>query len=381
MHIARIAEVARDPKSHTNYKFLGLAHMQDIARTYANQLNDLKLQVSRVQFSHVLTNSIQGLNDSRKYISTLTQLDDYHRLLMAVSENDIPRLQQIINVALRHGTSVREIVNKLEDALEGAYCPRGYGADDLDIATLVYRLGGRQLLFALNHKLSLPSLRTLRARSTFTTITPTIGPIRDEHMHENIHTIILGPRSDTSPKRGVSLMIDEIALEEMAVHFSKYNKVGGLCWKHSHLVDPVLRTYESAVNIAQNIHAGQVHLGKELTVIGASFFGEDDIYPLLAAPTCKAEDAADMEHLLARAINSWSAAGAGASAGPIWSFATDGDATRRAAGHKLFLKNVLALESPLYGTLINMPGLNLFTGDGEVTLDFDYKHILKRKFF
>ncbi|KAG2753036.1 hypothetical protein P692DRAFT_20723497, partial [Suillus brevipes Sb2] len=45
MHIARIAEVARDPKSHTNYKFLGLAHMQDIARTYANQLNDLKLQV------------------------------------------------------------------------------------------------------------------------------------------------------------------------------------------------------------------------------------------------------------------------------------------------------------------------------------------------
>jgi hypothetical protein len=58
-------------------------------------------------------------------------------------------------------------------------------------------------------------------------------------------------------------------------------------------------------------------------------FGEDDIYPLLAAPTCKAEDAADMEHLLARAINSWSVAGAGASAGPIWSFATDGDATRR----------------------------------------------------
>lgn len=42
---------------------------------------------------------------------------------------------------------------------------------------------------------------------------------------------------------------------------------------------------------------------------------------------------------------------------------------------------MLAHESPLYGTLINMPGLNLFTGEGEVTLDFDYKHILKRKFF
>ncbi|KAG2096550.1 uncharacterized protein F5147DRAFT_583983 [Suillus discolor] len=45
-HIACIAEVTRDPKSHTNYKFLGLAHMQDIARIYANKLNELKLQVS-----------------------------------------------------------------------------------------------------------------------------------------------------------------------------------------------------------------------------------------------------------------------------------------------------------------------------------------------
>lgn len=67
--------------------------------------------------------------------------------------------------------------------------------------------------------------------------------------------------------------------------------------------------------------------------------------------------------------------------GPIWSFVTDGDATRCAAGHKLLLKNMLVLELPLYGTLINMPGLNLFTGDGEVTQGFDYKHILKCTLF
>lgn len=91
----------------------------------------------------------------------LTQLDDFNRLLMAISHNDIPRIHQIVNVALRNGASVREVVNKLEDALEGVYRPRGYGADDLDMATLIFRLGGRQLLFALNQKLCLPSLRTL----------------------------------------------------------------------------------------------------------------------------------------------------------------------------------------------------------------------------
>ncbi|KIK32417.1 hypothetical protein CY34DRAFT_55944, partial [Suillus luteus UH-Slu-Lm8-n1] len=317
------------------------------------------------------------LNDSRKYMHALTQLDDYQRLVMAISEKDIPRLQQIVNVALRNGASIREIVNKLEDALEGAYRPRGYGASDLDIATLVLRLGGSQLLFALNHSLGLPSIRTLRTRSTFTKLTPTIGPIRNEQLDENIRSVVLKSRTNITTPCGVSLMIDKIALEEMAVHFSKYNKVAGLCWKHSHLVDPVLRTYESAVTIAQKIHDGEVHLGKELTVIGVACFGEDELYPILAAPTCKTEDAGDMEGVLARAIERWNATGA-AIVGPLWSFATDGDATRRAAGHRLFLKTPLSTDSQLYGVLSNMPGLNTLTGDGEVTLDFDFKHIFKR---
>lgn len=314
---------------------------------------------------------------------SLTQLDDYNRLLMAISEKDIPRIHQIVDVALRHGSSVREVVNKLEDALEGAYTPRGYGADDLDIATLVFRLGGRQLLFALHQSLGLPSLRTLRTKSTFTSIVPTIGPIRDEQFDQNIQNVVIHTRAHSSlaSLRGVSLMIDEIALEEMVVHFSKYNKVGGLCWKHSHTIEPVLRTYESAVNIAQKLHDGELHLGKELTIIGASCFGEDEIYPILAAPTCKTEDATDMERILSRAIGSWNRTGASESVGPIWSLATDGDATRRAAGHKLFVKFPLPPESPLYGTLVNLQGLNLSTGEGEITLDFDFKHIFKRKYF
>ncbi|KAG2348099.1 hypothetical protein BDR05DRAFT_853925, partial [Suillus weaverae] len=123
--ITHLVDAARNPKSHTNYRFLGLAHMQDLTKAYADQMRQLKLQ---------------GLNDLHKYMTSLTQLDNYHRLLMAISEQDIPRLRQVINVALHNGASVQEIVNKLEDALEGAYRPRGYGADDLDIATLVFCL-------------------------------------------------------------------------------------------------------------------------------------------------------------------------------------------------------------------------------------------------
>jgi hypothetical protein len=175
-------------------------------------------------------------------------------------------------------------------------------------------------------------------------------------------------------------MIDELALEERVIYFGKYNKIGGLCWKHANVIDPVLHTYDSAVRIAHKIHKQEVHLGKEVTVIGVACFGEDELYPVLAAPTCKTEDAADMEGILARGIERWNATGAATRVGPVWSFATDGDATRRAAGHRLFLKKPLSPDSPLYATLTDMPGLNTFTGDNEVTLDFDFKHIFKCEF-
>jgi len=43
----------------------------------------------------------------------------------------------------------------------------------------------------------------------------------------------------------------------------------------------------------------------------------------------------------------------------------------------LFVKTELPKMSKLYGTLSCMPGLNLATGDDEITLDFYYKHIFK----
>ncbi|KAG1754671.1 hypothetical protein EDD22DRAFT_784571, partial [Suillus occidentalis] len=221
---------------------------------------------------------------------------------------------------------VHAVVNKLEDALKGVYHPGGYNADNLDIATLIFRLEGHQLPFALNQKLFLLSLCTLRAKSTFTSLVLTIGPIRNNQFDQNIQTIVLDTHTASPsklPLHGISFTIDEIALEEMAMHFSKYNKVRGLCWKHSHIINPILCTYDSAVSIAQKIHNGKVHLSKELTVICVSCFGEDEIYPILAAPTCKVEGASDMECILVQTIEYWNASDVTASVGPVWLFETD----------------------------------------------------------
>jgi len=116
-----------------------------------------------------------------------------------------------------------------------------------------------------------------------------------------------------------------------------------------------------------------------MSVLAIGSFGDDEIFPILAAPTCKCEDAEKMVSIFTLAIDRWRETGAEEQLGPIFSVATDGDSTWRAAGHRMFLKHELSTMSRLYGTLSHMPGLNLTTGDCEITLDFDYKHIFKRK--
>ncbi|KAG2051216.1 hypothetical protein BDR06DRAFT_973933 [Suillus hirtellus] len=260
---------------------------------------------------------------------------------MAISKQNIPQLQQIINVELHNGTSVWEIVNKLEDALEVV--------DNFSLHSIKASVFPPFALFAPGPHLphSLPLLALFAMNSLMKIFAC------------------------------VSLMVDEIALEEMAVHFSKYNKIAGLCWKHSHLINPVHHMYKSAITIAQKFHDGEVHLGKELMVIGVTCFREDKLHPVLVAPTCKTENAGDMEITLTHAIEWWNRTGAAALVRPVWSFATDGDAMHHAAGHKLFLKKLLLPESPLYSILNNMPGLNTMTGDAKVMLDCDLKHIFK----
>ncbi|KAH7918867.1 hypothetical protein BV22DRAFT_1023900, partial [Leucogyrophana mollusca] len=322
------------------------------------------------------------LNLGRKVTNAIFKLTDHQRLLQCIIDHNVPRLYHTAAMAMRNGASIRAIINTIEAAIEGIYHPRGFGADDFDLALLVYRLGGHNLLYAMNHKLGLPSLRALRNHLDFTNIMPTVSTISADQIIHNITNVVIEPRTRAGRDTiyGVSFKMDEVALEEMAVHFRKSNCIGGLCWKHSSCIDPVLHSCESAVTIAEKLKAGEVHLGKEMSVIAVSCFNEDGTYPILAAPTCKTEDASDMEMIFGLAINCWNHTEASAKVGPLWSFATDGDATRRAAGYKVFVKTELPRTSQLYGCLGNMPGLNLYTGHDEVTLDFDFKHIFKRTY-
>ena len=87
----------------------------------------------------------------------------------------------------------------------------------------------------------------------------------------------------------------------------------------------------------------------------------------------------DWKALMCNIIDSWYDSNTHKKVGLLWSFAMDGDATRCKARHKVFLRSKLTPSSPIYGILSGLTGLNLYTGLHDMTLDFNYKHILKHK--
>ena len=113
---------------------------------------------------------------------------------MALFQSNMLWLRQLLSTLLNSGAGINTILHKIEEAIEHGYKPRNYGEDAYDLALLVYRLGGANLLYALNQRLALPSLHSvIRNHFSLVTITPTIGPITPDVIAANIRGVIVEP--------------------------------------------------------------------------------------------------------------------------------------------------------------------------------------------
>ncbi|KIK76637.1 hypothetical protein PAXRUDRAFT_28940 [Paxillus rubicundulus Ve08.2h10] len=271
-----------------------------------------------------------------------------------------PWLQHILHTLLKNGASIQTILRRIEDAVVNGYNPHSYNQAEFNLALLIYRVGGANLLTTLNQRLCIPAVHTVQNNTLSIKITPTISSITSETTAQNIHSVIIEPhaQSGQTALRGVSLLMDETALEEAATYHPAQNGVRGLCWKHAGVIYPYLDTYDSAEQLAQNIQER------------SSWEGDDQTYPVLAAPSCKEEDHTDWEALMYNIIELWYDNDTHKKVGPLWSFATDGNATHHKAGHKIFLQAKLIPSSPIYGILSGLAGLNLRRVNSKILLHY-----------
>ena len=68
-------------------------------------------------------------------------MSEHGRFLIALSELDVPRVRQLVATALKAGRSISYIVDKLFDAANGLYRPKGYDDKELDLSFLILKVG------------------------------------------------------------------------------------------------------------------------------------------------------------------------------------------------------------------------------------------------
>ncbi|EKM57125.1 uncharacterized protein PHACADRAFT_51634, partial [Phanerochaete carnosa HHB-10118-sp] len=313
------------------------------------------------------------------------RLNDYKRFTMAVGTFDIARLKQLVAQGLKRGASAHTILDKMRDAADGLYKPRGYTTHDAEMAYLAKALGGPRLLFMLNHSLAgLPSARTIRKHMQVPELRPSVSQPTTAEIGANI-TSFCGPLAvpEPLPRSGHTLVIDGIAQESKARYDATSNQVLGLCREHSHMLDLRVLSVEAVKAIAAALHGDSpcCHYGSEATVAAMAPFRKDHytIIPIMVSPTCKAETAEELAEHILMILRTWHESEDGERRhGPCWSVGTDGDAKFRTAKFRALTSKTLERGTPLHAKLVWLRGLNLQVGPYDVTADADPKHIFKR---
>lgn len=287
------------------------------------------------------------------------------------------------------------MLERVEAAADGRYRPRNYTDTDYDLAAYLYECGGGAAVHAANHSyLALPSEQAIRPMRRNFALRISSSGIRVGDHEQNI-SMHFRPREEQSscaprPQRrraGVSLAIDETAGQGQPCYLPCTDEIGGMCLEHilrylaEHGSVTMGDKLSDAMAIAQAVREGKIHVGKEFTCAAINVLTEEgySAKPIHLSATCKHGDVHHSARLILSCIEAWKRSEWGERhVGPLWAISSDGDATRRAAMYMICTEKELSKDSGLFRRLNGCCGLNLSVGDGDITMDFDYRHIWKR---
>jgi hypothetical protein len=134
--------IKNDNNKHLNRKYLNYNLFVERLESKDEKIYRLKLENLRKDF---------------QLICYKNQIDMHKRFLNLIAQEDVPRLSQILTVCLNQKTGIRGIIDKFLLAAGDLYHAKGWNENDIDLATLVLRMGGPTLLYAFTDTNILPS--------------------------------------------------------------------------------------------------------------------------------------------------------------------------------------------------------------------------------
>lgn len=313
------------------------------------------------------------------------RLDDFKRFIMAIDSLDVPRLHQLISVALCQGASINAIIECMRLAAYGGYHPWGYGEYDIELAYLVKAIGGPRLLYALNYSLGLPSARSIWRHIKVPELLSSVAAPTSEEVGTNIHAFF---GEDVIPEPlpccGHSVFLDGVSIDEKGSYLHQSKSIVGFCHEHAPIEELCITNIDSIKCVTGAVHGEKptYHYGKEATVVAIAPFHKNhyNAIPIMVSLTCKAEKGDGFARLLAMIIEAWRDNPDGeAHHGPLWCVGTDGEGTFRMEKFKLLMTHEATID--LAHILAPLPGINLHTGPNGIMINCDPKHIWKCECF
>ncbi|KAJ6603726.1 hypothetical protein B0H10DRAFT_1957784 [Mycena sp. CBHHK59/15] len=251
---------------------------------------------------NVNTLKLKNLNTTDSLTSAREHLSDYTAVFDFIGTTQVPALHRILSKVHKEGWAIKKLRSMLQLATDGEYTARNYSQYEIDLAILLYKLGGGGAVHAMNHSIFvLPSLKTIQPHRRQHKITPSIHGLKFSDISRNI-SALFGSRIsfddgtelavDVPPTRyGHTLSFDKLATECRIDYMTATDDMGGFCLEHLDGLETVkvgkdIRMVEAAVAAVRD---GKVHIAHEASVGAISSYSRTNYgaRPVYVASTCK----------------------------------------------------------------------------------------------
>ena len=298
----------------------------------------------------------------------------HQRLLVQISENNVPRLQGLVNVALKNNRSISYIVEKVTQAINGVYKARP-SQDDRDLAFLVLKFGGPSLLSILYHANVLPSVSlAYKISKNSVKLALSVTFTFRQCCEENLKTLKKMQMEDPQLEYSFSIITDETYINDRLRYNCKTNEIVGICYEHHDQVNLQFNSLQDAQDLKDKLEKKIVHCPKECMVTGCSSLVKNIPFQVvLMWPTCSKDDfdrSCEMFVTISQCMKETLGM-------PAMNFNSDGDPTRRQAFNAI-TKHDLDMDSDLGKIIEKLHLVDRKVGKNNETVNFDAKHVAKR---
>jgi len=99
---------------------------------------------------------LQELNNALKIIIYSNKIDMFKRFQLLLAEQNVTRVRSLMKTCLNKKRGVMGIIRIFTAAANKVFQPKQWTEEDIDLATLLLRIGGPALLYAFNKENRLP---------------------------------------------------------------------------------------------------------------------------------------------------------------------------------------------------------------------------------